>query len=731
MTLPAFHAVGVAAAAFSIVQRPGAKAPANGGRGAGRSGSDGAVAAPPATGTIGRMPMSLPGPLDAPRAPGNSGCEAGALPAVGMPPGHGHGADASGGLGASVDGRALLVTVGQDAQHTVAVWESPSGLWDDAVLVAKCEAGAAAVAFSVFCAGTANDGAHLAVGGDGFLSFYRVAEGSLRRLPGSFAPRGQRQPLTCASVVAGRLITGTGSGQLYVWQGRQCTEVLSAHADAVTCMHSTGDTLVSGGADAVVRLWATGSGRSMLRCITTVELARFASPAPLNPAVRAVCLRSDAHRSTVAIGVASGEVFELARPGGGCHGNSPEAAVLADAPVHLGAPSETGKVLPSVHEARMARSDLKRSSGAGSTISSVRRVHIDDAACPRLVSGHAATEACGLAPHPLEPDVLATVGDDATLRLWSRSKRVQVGGVALPGPARAVAWSPDGCLLAVGLGARWGPGGARGAGAEDGMLLVLEASRLTVLYHGREARLPIGCLAFSPDGLVLAVGSYDAKVYLYAVSSGVIDAHQASSTSVLPTTTEVNLRGICEGCAGRVVAMDFDETSQFLQANDSEGQLLFFSVADGEAMAHPSELRDAKWATHTLPATWATAACWPPPTQPIGQRGSTLGAFSDTEPSAAVADPFREVLVIGDTSGRLQLFRYPAPFKDAIPRVSRGHSGPIRTVRFSADGGHVFALGGPDGCLTQWRLVRGETPQTAPALGPFPILLQPLADAGV
>jgi WD40 repeat protein len=264
------------------------------------------------------------------------------------------------------------------------------------------------------------------------------------------------------------------------------------------------------------------------------------------------------------------------------------------------------------------------------------------------------------------------------------------------------------------------------------MLLVLEASRLTVLYHGREARLPIGCLSFSPDGRVLAVGSYDSKVYLYAVTHGFGARRRGSGGGAdAGAGAEVSLRGICEGCAGRVTAMDFDETSQFLQANDTEGQLVFFSVADGEAMAHPSELRDAKWATHTLPASWATTACWPPPPQPIGQRGSTLAANSDVEPSAAAADPFREVVVVGDTTGRLQLFRFPVPFKDAIPRVSRGHSGPIRQVRFSADGGHVFALGGPDGCLTQWRLVRGETPQTAPSLGPFPVLLQPIADATV
>jgi WD40 repeat protein len=59
-------------------------------------------------------------------------------------------------------------------------------------------------------------------------------------------------------------------------------------------------------------------------------------------------------------------------------------------------------------------------------------------------------EVWGLAVSPLEqPKEYCTVGDDGTLRIWDVRERRQVDLLQLAGPARAVAYSPDGKLIAV------------------------------------------------------------------------------------------------------------------------------------------------------------------------------------------------------------------------------------------------------------------------------------------
>ena len=68
-----------------------------------------------------------------------------------------------------------------------------------------------------------------------------------------------------------------------------------------------------------------------------------------------------------------------------------------------------------------------------------------------LVSeAHCADELWGLAVHPTDEDLYATAGDDCTVRIWSRATKQMLRKAALDCMLRAVAWSPDGKLLACG-----------------------------------------------------------------------------------------------------------------------------------------------------------------------------------------------------------------------------------------------------------------------------------------
>jgi hypothetical protein len=68
---------------------------------------------------------------------------------------------------------------------------------------------------------------------------------------------------------------------------------------------------------------------------------------------------------------------------------------------------------------------------------------------------------------------------------------------------RAIAWSPDGTMLAVGYGGRTGTGRSR----KDGAFVLLKASDLSTIHEGQDSRDWISEIKFSPDSSLLAMSS--------------------------------------------------------------------------------------------------------------------------------------------------------------------------------------------------------------------------------
>lgn len=69
-----------------------------------------------------------------------------------------------------------------------------------------------------------------------------------------------------------------------------------------------------------------------------------------------------------------------------------------------------------------------------------------------LMEGHSRKELHGLEVNPQNGDEYATSGDDGLLRVWSLSRKICVRRIALESASRAMAWSPDGQKLIVGVG---------------------------------------------------------------------------------------------------------------------------------------------------------------------------------------------------------------------------------------------------------------------------------------
>ncbi len=141
---------------------------------------------------------------------------------------------------------------------------------------------------------------------------------------------------------------------------------------------------------------------------------------------------------------------------------------------------------------------------SGSDDKTVRIWHVEKNICLTALIGHTGA-VLGLAYSPAEA-LLASSSEDGTIRLWDVRERALTGTLGShDGPATDVAFSPDGALLASGGGDQrvrlWEMTGA----AERREVAAIEVAD------------SVHCLAFSPDGTLIAVGLFSSGLAMIDV----------------------------------------------------------------------------------------------------------------------------------------------------------------------------------------------------------------------
>jgi WD40 repeat protein len=247
--------------------------------------------------------------------------------------------------------------------------------------------------------------------------------------------------------------------------------------------------------------------------------------------------------------------------------------------------------------------------------------------------------------------------------------------------ARAVAISPDGSKIAIGLGVGRPQPHLNNEGAFNIFSYERRGSKITLKNEARPAKRWIREMRFSSDGDMCGCASDDSNVYVLGGS-------------------DFELRQTLTGLTGPATHLDFSSDGAYVQttstssenATDEDGhELMFYDPRTGQRIEEPSKTRDVDWATFSLPFGWPVQGAWT----------SDGGGI---EVNTVDRSPARNIIAVGDEAGEVRLYRYPSSTTDAPCRVYRGHSAHVTRVQFMANGRTLLTVGGRDRCVFQWEV---------------------------
>ena len=285
-----------------------------------------------------------------------------------------------------------------------------------------------------------------------------------------------------------------------------------------------------------------------------------------------------------------------------------------------------------------------------------------------LVSAHAASP-MAITTHP-NGTTFATVADDGFLRVWGEENT----SFDLTMPSRACAYSPDGRMLAVGLGKPI----KDNAKTINGKWIIIDVNNSTyrVIAERRDSRSFIREMKWHCGGDRLAVGSEN-KIYIYELISETNPA----------TKVDVSLLSTID-MTSPSIHLDFSKDGKYLRVNTEANELMWFEADPAIRISEASLMKDIEWESNTCIFDWNVQGTH----KPEGWNVKSLDCY--TEDCSSV--------VAGGDDGMLRIYNYPCTStrSNYLPYV--GHGSAVTSVAMLQGGSHVVSVGN-DHAVMVWR----------------------------
>ncbi|CAB1335195.1 unnamed protein product, partial [Coregonus sp. 'balchen'] len=297
---------------------------------------------------------------------------------------------------------------------------------------------------------------------------------------------------------------------------------------------------------------------------------------------------------------------------------------------------ETGQIIDCVRSVCRGKGKIL----VGTRNAEIIEVGEKNAACNILVNGHMDGPIWGVGTHPTR-DVFLSAAEDGTVRLWDIPEKKMLNKVNLGHPARAVAYSPEGDMVAIGM--------------KNGEFIILLVTSLKIWGKKRDRRSPIQDIRFSPDSRYLAVGSSENAVDFYDLTLG-------------PQLNRINC---CRDIPSFVMQMDFSADSCYVQISTGAYKRLVYEVPSGKQVIEQSVIDRITWATWTSVLGDEVVGIW---SRNTDKADVTCACVSHSGLN----------IVTGDDFGMVKLFDFPCPEKFAKHKRFLGHSAHLTNIRFTS-----------------------------------------------